>query len=117
TLALHDALPISIGHGSDDGWVPPVVRTVALKGERVDELADALDAHRTYLVQSGRWDTLVRAQAEAELQEALLVRLEQLLARSPVAARKDQLIGDIAARKLDAYQAADALLAMLAPGA
>jgi len=107
----------AIGHGSDDGWVPPVVRTVALKGERVDELADALDAHRTYLVQSGRWDTLVRAQAEAELQEALLVRLEQLLARSPVAARKDQLIGDIAARKLDAYQAADALLAMLAPGA
>ncbi|HEY8418378.1 MAG TPA: methylmalonyl Co-A mutase-associated GTPase MeaB [Limnochordales bacterium] len=99
-----------------DGWTPPVVRTVALRGEGVGELADALDAHRAFLVQTGRWETLVRAQAAAELQEALLARLEQLLSPPAVAARKDQLIADIAARRVDAFQAADALLRLVQPG-
>jgi len=99
-----------------NGWTPPVVRTVALRGERIDQLADALDAHRQFLVQTGRWETLVRAQAAAELQEALLARLEQLLSPPAVAARKDQLIADIAARRVDAFQAADALLREVQPG-
>lgn len=104
---------LAVGQQPDEGWIPPIVRTVALKGENVDQLADALDAHRAYLLQSGRWEHIVRSQAEAELQEALLVRLEQVLAASSVASQKEHLISDIAARKLDAYQAADALLAML----
>lgn len=35
------------------GWVPPVLRTVAAKGEGTDELLDALDRHARYLAASG----------------------------------------------------------------
>lgn len=106
----------SAGHTGDEGWTPPVVRTVALKAQHIDALADALDAHRAYLVQSGRWEALVRAQSAAELQEALLVRLEQRLAGAAVSAERERLIEAIASRKTDAFQAADALLERIQSG-
>jgi LAO/AO transport system kinase len=34
-------------------WTPPVLRTVALKGEGIDELVQALDRHFRYLERSG----------------------------------------------------------------
>jgi len=38
----------------DRTWVPPVVRTVAVEGKGEDDLIEAIDAHRTYLEQSGQ---------------------------------------------------------------
>jgi len=38
----------------DRTWVPPVVRTVAVEGKGEDDLIEAIDAHRTYLEQSGK---------------------------------------------------------------
>ncbi len=38
---------------SQQAWVPPVIRAVALTGGGVKELAETFDAHRTWLAQSG----------------------------------------------------------------
>lgn len=42
---------LSIGR-REDGWVPPIVRTVAVRGEGIDQLAAAVDSVRNFL-QSG----------------------------------------------------------------
>ena len=41
---------------SADSWEPPVLTTVASKGEGIAELAAALDRHHDYLVNSGKRD-------------------------------------------------------------
>lgn len=93
-----------------DAWTPPIVRTIATKGTGADELADAFDGHRRHLEQTGRWDVVVRRQAEAELQEALLMQLEQLLRTDDVAAERQRLVDAIGRRDMAAFQAADELL-------
>jgi LAO/AO transport system kinase len=43
----------SRGDGSSDAWEPPVLMTVATRGEGMAELMTALEAHRAYLERSG----------------------------------------------------------------
>ncbi len=100
-----------VTRGSDDvasGWRRPVVPTVALRGEGVDDLVAALDAHRTWLDGSGERARRRRTRAAAEI-EALTVervrrRIGDLRAAGPLADR-------VAAGELDPYRAADELLA------
>lgn len=93
-----------------DAWTPPIVRTIATKGTGADELADAFDRHRSHLVDTGRWDVIVRRQAEAELQEALLMKLEQLLRTDTAEAEREHLIDAVSRRETGAFQAATRLL-------
>lgn len=93
-----------------DAWTPPIVRTIATKGTGADELADAFDRHRSHLVDTGRWDVIVRRQAEAELQEALLMKLEQLLRTDTAEAEREHLIDAVSRRETSAFQAATRLL-------
>jgi len=94
----------------EDAWTPPIVRTIATKGAGVGELADAFDEHRRHLRETGRWDAVVRRQAEAELQEALLLRLEGALSAGPVAEERARLIDAVGRRDIPAFEAADRLL-------
>src|SRR5690606_21139453 len=89
---------------------PPIVRTIATKGAGVGELADAFDEHRRHLRETGRWDAVVRRQAEAELQEALLLPLEGALSAGPVAEERARLIDAGGRRDIPAFEAADRLL-------
>jgi LAO/AO transport system kinase len=96
-------------------WTPPIVPTVATKGEGTAELAEAIDRHGAHLAASGegRLREVRRARAGfiALLRERLLAgalaRLEEELGRlDAVAAR-------IAAREADPYQLAEELAARL----
>ena len=55
----------------DDGWRPPVLRTVALTGEGAAALADAVEAHAGFLLRAGRRAVLRRQRAERRLERAL----------------------------------------------
>ena len=46
---------------SRSNWRPPVLKTVARDGKGIDELAQAIDAHRTHLLESGEFDEHRRA--------------------------------------------------------
>lgn len=93
-----------------DAWTPPIVRTVATTGTGVDQLADAFDGHRRHLYETGRWDAIVRRQAEAELQEALLMQLERALSADAVADQRRRLIKAVGRREASAFEAARQLL-------
>lgn len=45
-----------LGHPDTDVfWWAPIIRTVAQRGEGVDKLAEALEAHRAWSVEHGQW--------------------------------------------------------------
>src|SRR5207248_10577680 len=50
---LRQMLSLGERRGPED-WQPPIVKTVAAKGEGADELVAALDRHRAWLAESGR---------------------------------------------------------------
>jgi LAO/AO transport system kinase len=57
---------------SAESWTPPVLRTVAAKGEGIEELADALDRHFRYLERSGT----LRDRRRARLRERVVEVVE-----------------------------------------
>ncbi len=90
------------------GWRPPVLKAVALRGEGVAEVADAIEKHEKYLAENGMRRQKERARIEDEL-----VRLLQreLLARA--LARSGELpalVDRVVNRDLDVYSAADEML-------
>jgi LAO/AO transport system kinase len=58
-----------------DTWTPPVLRTVAAKGEGIDELISSLDRHYRYLVTSGD----LRERRRRRLRERVMEIVEQQL--------------------------------------
>ena len=84
-----------------DVWTPPVLRTVAAKGEGIDELVEALDRHFRYLERSGT----LRERRRARLRERVVEVVEDKARR--------RLWGDAATNawledKLPALEAGDA---------
>jgi LAO/AO transport system kinase len=106
---------IAMGVGDPGGWKRPVVSTVAVRGEGVDDLVTALDAHRAWLDDTGMRAHRRRARAAAEIEA---ITLEQVRSRIGDVQGADALPGladRVAAGELDAYRAADALLAAAGP--
>ncbi len=64
---LRMLLEMKEGH---DGWVPPIVKTVATTGSGIVELADVLEAHLGYLTDTGEMERRRQDNALRELVEA-----------------------------------------------
>lgn len=92
-------------------WSPPIVETVATEGRGIDELFDAIVAHRLHLESDG----LLARQRETRIREELRAIVLERLARQIDAlcsgAGFDRLVDEVAARAIDPYTAADRLLA------
>jgi LAO/AO transport system kinase len=98
-----------------EGWEPPIVRTVAVTGEGMDDLAAAIARHRAFLEGSG-----AKAQREAERARAGFIALlrERLLAGALARLEAelgelDEVAARIASRQADPYALADELVARL----
>jgi len=70
------------GAGEDD-WEPPILRTVASRGEGIGELVEAVESHRGWLDESGRLAerrrTHLRLRVENLLKERVLERADEIL--------------------------------------
>lgn len=95
--------------GRDDGsgqWRPPVLKTVASSEEGIAPLADAIEAHRAYLKDSGQFAAREREQIGIELRASVgRSLLEQHLSQIGDA-EVERTIEAIAQRKLDPHAAA-----------
>ena len=94
-----------------DGWTPPIIRTAAIEGRGIEELADAVTKHGAFLAESGLRRTRDVARARLEILE----NAQRLLARrvgekSRGGKEFDRLAADVADRKLDPHAAAKKLL-------
>jgi len=91
-------------------WKPPIVTTSAAAGEGIGDLAGQLDAHRSWLSQSGAGARRRCARARAEISVIAVTELRRRLGGLPGEGRLDDLAGQVARGELDAYAAADDLI-------
>jgi LAO/AO transport system kinase len=95
-----------------DGWQVPVVKTEAARGTGVEELAEKLALHRTYVEAEGRLSERRRRNLMNEVLGLATMRLRRALEASlkedPEVA---ELLDEVVARRLDPASAASAILA------
>jgi LAO/AO transport system kinase len=93
-------------------WRPPIVPTVAAKGEGAEELLDALDKHAAHLEESGEFRRRRLARARDEIEAIALAQIRSRLA-DPHVDRLEGLAERLLAGAVDPYSAADDLIAAL----
>jgi LAO/AO transport system kinase len=92
-------------------WKPPIVTTVAVKGEGIPELAAKVDAHWSWLDATGQGEARRRARAAEEITAIAVAELRRRAGGLPGDSRLDDLAGQVADGKLDPFTAADELVA------
>lgn len=94
-------------------WMPPIVRTVALHNEGIEDLWMRVQQHQHYLQESGELQERRRGRLEREIVEIALRRLrERVLAPVTEGEGFQQALDAVLQRRLNPYEAADQLLSV-----
>nr|BBH90641.1 methylmalonyl Co-A mutase-associated GTPase MeaB [Thermosporothrix sp. COM3] len=94
-------------------WRIPIVKTSALKESGLDELADRLQEHRTFLHESGMMETREQRQVQSELRALILQAVSHALTASVSEDEWSSLIDKIIRRERDPYSVARELEARI----
>ncbi|MGH8893915.1 MAG: methylmalonyl Co-A mutase-associated GTPase MeaB [Actinomycetes bacterium] len=115
---LRHMLTLGERRGPGD-WRPPIIKSVASRGEGIDDLVDALEKHRGWLDETGelRRRRLRRAadEVEAIAVTALRARMGDLRSRHG-AGGLEELAAQVVEGRTDPYAAADRLVEGLTAG-
>ncbi|CAL9525405.1 putative GTPase [Streptomyces sp. enrichment culture] len=109
---LNHMLGLGEARGPGD-WRPPIVKTVAARGEGVDEVVEALEKHRAWMEERGVLAERRRARAAREVETIAVTALRERIGDLRGDRRLDALAERIAGGTLDPYAAADELVAGL----
>jgi LAO/AO transport system kinase len=92
-------------------WVPPIVKTVASKGEGIRELDEAIEKHDEYLRSSGELDRRnrdrVRIRIETQLKEGFM---DRLIGGTIARADYETLLEDVLRKRNNPHDAANEVL-------
>jgi LAO/AO transport system kinase len=97
-------------HTSPGPWRPPVVETVAARGEGAAEVWDAIHAHRAQMVESGELERRQAKRAASEVREIIVRTIE---AKAVAALRSDDgvaLCEQVTDGEIDPHAAAEQIL-------
>jgi GTPase len=94
-------------------WRTPIVPTVATTGEGLDDLAAAIDAHHTWLVDHGELEARRTRRAAGEIEAIAVRELRSRLADVHGGEALSRLAKQVVTGDLDPYAAADSLIAGL----
>jgi LAO/AO transport system kinase len=87
-------------------WTPPILRTVAIEGEGVQELSAEITRHRQYLVDSGGLEQREKQRVKTEVDGLLHDRLLRQWRSSIPAELYNQVIRRVTDREISPWQAA-----------
>jgi LAO/AO transport system kinase len=102
-----EAMSAAAGEGE---WITPIVKTVASKGQGIDELGAAIEKHRAHLFGTAQGEQRRRERAREELVSVLRATLIDE-ASALLAARIDDAVGRVMKREVDPYSVAAQLVA------
>lgn len=106
---------IASGLREKDGWRPPVLKTVALKGTGIPALVDALEKLRDHLEKRGLREKRLRGMIESELIEAAFSDFyNESVPRLKSQREWDRLVSMVVKRELDPETAAVKLVKIIA---
>lgn len=96
---------------AEGSWKPRVFLTEAVNRKGVTELIEGIEAHRKFLVSSGRHEKQMRERSRRELLEGLKAALvERVMAGGGQPDYLEYLVGEVAERRTDPYTAANELM-------
>ncbi|MEV8567737.1 methylmalonyl Co-A mutase-associated GTPase MeaB [Streptomyces sp. NPDC051322] len=102
---------LGLGESRTPGdWRPPIVKTVAARGEGTDEVVEALEKHRAWMEERGVLSERRRARAAHEVETIAVTALRERIGDLRGDRRLGALAERIVAGELDPYAAADALV-------
>jgi LAO/AO transport system kinase len=91
-------------------WQVCIQRTIAIEGDGVKELADAIDRHRLYLRQSGLWQQRERQRLQADLESLLHAKLMERWRSTISEKHYQQAVDSLIKRQTSPLQAVESLL-------
>lgn len=91
-------------------WRPPILKTVASRGDGIDALVEAIDTHRAHLVEHGALAGRRRERAKAEIEALVVAAVRGRLSDGEAASRLEALAADVVSGAADPYTAAASLL-------
>ena len=94
----------------EQGWRPPILKTVALHSQGIEAVVEAIEAHFVYLEESQTLYQRERARIESELNDILQQKLMRRLLSRVKEGELDEIIERIGRRELDPYSAARKLI-------
>jgi LAO/AO transport system kinase len=95
----------------DLGWEKPVLKTVALTGEGINQLIEKIEEHKEYLVKSGLIEKFKEEKSEAEILDALTTKLQEyVLANIKKTKEFKDLVKKTSKGELDPFSAASQLV-------
>ena len=97
---------IAMGERPADAWVPPILQTVASRGEGVDAVLDAIRAHAAWQAGSGELERRRLARTRDEITTIALLALRRRISTPRMAA----LAADVLAGTTDPHAAAAHLI-------
>ena len=78
------------------GWQPPLLRSIAIKGEGIDLLFEKIKEHKKFLRQSGLFDTKRRERVKSEILKLLKEKLlEHFYGKIELESKLDSLVEDV----------------------
>jgi LAO/AO transport system kinase len=101
---------VAMASYGEGGWKPPIVETSAASGQGIDDLVTRLDAHASWLAESGEGERRRVARAREEITVLAVTQVRERLGALPGEARLEELAAQVASGKLDPYSAADQLV-------
>jgi LAO/AO transport system kinase len=104
---------IALGDRGEGAWKPPIVKTVAHRGEGVDELVAEIARHATWLRESGELERRRTRRARDEIETIAVTALRRRWDDVHARVELDDLAEAVVAGASDPYTAADTLLANL----
>jgi LAO/AO transport system kinase len=104
---------IGLGERTPGQWRPQVLRTVAARGEGIEELVAAIDKHRAWMEAHGELTRRREQRAAAEVEAIALGELRARMGTLRNGTALPSLAAKVAAGELDPYAAADQLLSGL----
>jgi LAO/AO transport system kinase len=116
--ALRESVEFRCGRNGGESWQPPIIKTQAIDGTGVDELIDAIEAHRRHFVaHPEQLAQLLRSQARALLIEQVTEAMQNRYSQhGGELERLEGWLDEIIARRCHPYAAAWMLLHGREPG-
>ena len=107
---------IALSERPEGAWKPEILKTIASKGEGIDDLAAAIERHREHLESSGELESRRLRRTRDEIEAIAVTALRKQWRGVHENAALDELAAQVVAGESDPYAAADLLLESLEAG-
>jgi len=94
-------------------WVPPVLKTIAIESQGIEELQEAIQAHRRYLQASGLWQVKEHQALREAIERSIVQKLIEDWRQNLSETLFEETLQAVVERKTSPESAAQSLLAHL----